>query len=523
MDFAIPQSLKNAIIAGKTVPFVGAGLSMTVLRKDSDEKLFCSWDGLLLEAAEKLKQENKSKAATAIEIALDYIEDDSYHRAANIAIKELGQNAFYNFLCEKFDKQQGEAEPSSLDTAKLVWQLNSQLVVTTNYDNVLQWATQSTDTKSVNISNNKKLKKLCEEDPSLNTVLHLHGSIENVDEIVLTPDGYQALYGDEHVKAKHQAALKTLQILLTRKTLIFIGFSFADQTFYNQLRLINDIFEGNSQKHFVLCRESQKADIERLGLPLETVCYEEYEDLPKVLEQLSQIAAQKAISKEKAPKKQEPPKNAPKPNLDNNVFFVPFRAKGKNVIGREQTLKDLREKLADGQQTNIGHATGFKGMGGVGKTQLAIEYAYNYKDEYPKGVIWLTADQDINSQLIACAKQANWVAHSIEDKDALAIAIRRLKSHNECLIIFDNVETLEDIEPFLPNNNVNPHLLLTSRNFIEGFETLDLDSLKSDDALALLCNEAGKDLDELRAQEDQQEYNSANKLCQQLESSGLSS
>ena len=62
MDFAIPQSLKDAIIAGKSVPFVGAGLSMTVLRKDSDEKLFCSWHDLLLETAKKLEQEHKASS-----------------------------------------------------------------------------------------------------------------------------------------------------------------------------------------------------------------------------------------------------------------------------------------------------------------------------------------------------------------------------------------------------------------------------------------------------------------------------
>ena len=35
------------------------------------------------------------------------------------------------------------------------------------------------------------------------------------------------------------------------------------------------------------------------------------------------------------------------------------------------------------------------GMGGIGKTQLAVEYAYRYKEKYPGGIYWVNAAQDL--------------------------------------------------------------------------------------------------------------------------------
>ena len=362
---------------------------------------------------------------------------------------------------------------------------------------------------------------MCKKPPTTNTVLHIHGSVDNIGKIVLTPDSYQALYGDQYTQAQHQAALATLQTLLIRNTLIFIGFSFADQTFYNQIKLIDELFKGSGPTHYVLCLDSEKNHIKRLGLPVETICFNTHEDLPQLLQALSVINENTAhISPitHSATTSNTPPHIIPekleteKPNLDNNILFIPYRPKGKDVIGREKALIQLREQLINGRQTSIGHAAGFQGMGGVGKTQLAIEYAHRYKQHYPKGVIWLTADQDINPQLIECAKKANWVANTSEDKDSLAIAIHRITSYNDCLIIFDNVETIQDIKPYLPNVTASPHLLLTSRNNITGFATLNLDSLNNDSALTLLCNEAGQNQNQL----SKSELDAANKLCHQL-------
>jgi tetratricopeptide (TPR) repeat protein/predicted phosphodiesterase len=183
------------------------------------------------------------------------------------------------------------------------------------------------------------------------------------------------------------------------------------------------------------------------------------------------------------------------------VFHLEYRAKGDGMVGREEALKKVRAQLVAGKRTSIGHTAAFQGMGGLGKTQLAVEYAHKFRDEYPKGVIWLNADQDTSSQLIAIAIAAKWIAPESGHAYILETAIKRLKTFSDCLIIFDNVEQVEDIEPYLPNASATPHLLLTSRTPQKGFTPVSIDLLDGSQALQLLLKESNRRLDRLSAEE----------------------
>lgn len=133
-----------------------------------------------------------------------------------------------------------------------------------------------------------------------------------------------------------------------------------------------------------------------------------------------------------------------------------------------------------------------KGLGGLGKAQLAVEYAHCFRSDYPKGVIWLNADQEIEPQLIQIAKQAKWVHPESKHSDILDIAKQRLKTRSECLIIFENVEEREAIEPYLPNVEAEPHLLLTSRAPQKGFIPISISPLDKELSLKLLLKESGR-------------------------------
>lgn len=176
----------------------------------------------------------------------------------------------------------------------------------------------------------------------------------------------------------------------------------------------------------------------------------------------------------------------------HRVFNVPFRSKGTQVIGREDALQQVRDELTQGRPTAIGHTAAFEGLGGLGKTQLAVEYAYLFEKDYPSGVIWINADQDINAQLTDIAVSARWIAPETDHKLKFDVALHRLRSFSDGLTIFDNVDDFEAIKPYLPFPTATPHILVTSRISLAGFKPISLNPLDQEQSLQLLFQEAGR-------------------------------
>jgi hypothetical protein len=173
-------------------------------------------------------------------------------------------------------------------------------------------------------------------------------------------------------------------------------------------------------------------------------------------------------------------------------IHIPFSKKGDQVIGRGAELDAVRAQLANGRPTSIGQTAAFHGLGGLGKTQLAIEYGYAYADDYSGGVYWFNADQDIEVQLTELAVAAGWVSPLSEHKDKLDLARHQIRSRAGTLLIFDNVEDRAAIDAFLPAPAVRAHLLITSRLPIPGFSEVPLTLLEEDQALAMLFSESGQ-------------------------------
>ncbi len=174
------------------------------------------------------------------------------------------------------------------------------------------------------------------------------------------------------------------------------------------------------------------------------------------------------------------------------AFNVPFDNKGEPMIGREDALEQVHRQLQNGKRTAIGQTAAFQGLGGLGKTRLAVEYAHAYRGEYPNGVIWLYADQDIIPQLIRLAEDSRWVSPLSDQKFKVYMAIKRLREYSDCLIIFDNLESQDAIQEFLPAPSANPHILVTSRLEQPGFTPIPLPTLTPELGLRLLLQLAGR-------------------------------
>jgi tetratricopeptide (TPR) repeat protein len=154
------------------------------------------------------------------------------------------------------------------------------------------------------------------------------------------------------------------------------------------------------------------------------------------------------------------PTSGPVPAVWGNV---PQR--NKNFTGRKDILAQLREGVSSGVAAVLPHA--LQGMGGVGKTAVAIEYAHRYRSEYDL-VWWIPADQPalVRSSLAALAGPLGLrsaTAAGIETGTAVVLdALRRGEPYTRWLLIFDNADQPEDLNEILPRGPGD--VLVTSRN-----------------------------------------------------------
>jgi len=175
---------------------------------------------------------------------------------------------------------------------------------------------------------------------------------------------------------------------------------------------------------------------------------------------------------------------------------LPYLSIGKNFKGREGFIKDLRTAF-DGLKTGV-TAIGIHGLGGVGKTRLAVEYALQYKHDYT-ALLFINADNPDSFQ----TNLANLaVAMDLPEKEAkeegvkYAAVVKWLNTYKCWVLILDNVDTLEateKIEEFLAELQ-HGHALITTRisNWSGSVETILLDTLSKEAAIAFLLESTEK-------------------------------
>jgi tetratricopeptide (TPR) repeat protein len=104
------------------------------------------------------------------------------------------------------------------------------------------------------------------------------------------------------------------------------------------------------------------------------------------------------------------------------------------------------------------------GLGGIGKTQLAIEYAYRYRDEY-QAVLWLFAEsRDMLVQgCYNLVRALDLPQKDVQDQEEIIGAVREwLQDHVDWLLILDNADDTSLVRAFLPSG-ASGHVLMTTR------------------------------------------------------------
>ena len=129
-------------------------------------------------------------------------------------------------------------------------------------------------------------------------------------------------------------------------------------------------------------------------------------------------------------------------------------------------------------------------MGGVGKTQLALEYANRFAGEYDL-VWWVSAEQAglIGEQFTALGVELGIVDPGADSAVAKSKVLGHLSGLRRWLLIFDNVVDSEDVRPWLPRGR--GHILITSRqgNWHQIAHAVELDVLSRDEAVRFLVEQ----------------------------------
>ena len=134
-----------------------------------------------------------------------------------------------------------------------------------------------------------------------------------------------------------------------------------------------------------------------------------------------------------------------------------------NFTGRVELLRDLREAL-DGEKS-AALTQAISGLGGVGKTQLAIEYAYRYANHY--SLIWWVRSEtpeSLSADWEALARRMNLVSREdrLEQGQVIEIVRGALEQRTGWLLVFDNAPNPKAIESYIPHGSVG-HVVVTSR------------------------------------------------------------
>ena len=144
-----------------------------------------------------------------------------------------------------------------------------------------------------------------------------------------------------------------------------------------------------------------------------------------------------------------------------------------NFTGRKEKLEEIRaafEKSGPGGTVCVKQS--IAGLGGVGKTQIALEYAHRFLKDYKDAIWWVNTERsprkDLMKFVLEFAEELkpdlkDWEAVSqVKDEDLERLLNKWFTNHNSFLLIFDNVEDFNLLKGCLPSTT--GHVLITTRD-----------------------------------------------------------
>ncbi len=249
----VPDRLKTALQARKLVPFVGSGVS----RKSAPHK-FPGWVGLLqllLEYSLKKKYVTSREARQIEEI----IGAGKLLMAAEVIKGSLPADEYMHQLRHLFTYQ--DDDKINLITQKKIIELNPRIIITTNYDRLIEDAYSSLYGKAPNVATYRDTSNLLAtiQEHSLSTgpvIFKAHGDVGSIDSMILSDRDYKRIMFDEAMYDNLMSSMFLNSIML------FVGFSLSDREIIAHIEKLRHRFNYGTAPHFALLAAGSVNQIE---------------------------------------------------------------------------------------------------------------------------------------------------------------------------------------------------------------------------------------------------------------------
>jgi hypothetical protein len=182
--------------------------------------------------------------------------------------------------------------------------------------------------------------------------------------------------------------------------------------------------------------------------------------------------------------------------------------------GREEVLDQIQKALEKSRAAGITQATGITGLGGIGKSQTALEYAYRHREEYA-WVFWVGAESEetLGRDYAEMARRLELAVKEAAEAEVVREGVKAwLAGHGGYLLILDNADDPRVAAPYLPPSP-RGHVLITSRarslRALRVVKPVELAVLPEGEAVDFLLARAGR-------AEDNEERPAAEELAKEL-------
>ena len=245
----VPEQLINAATRGKLALFVGAGISANATNRAGQHPP--KWPELLLKLAELTTESTQNDIG-------ELVQSMQLLKAAELLRFEINKAAKQRELINRIKlltngPTSDPFSPSNWHT--LIDDLNPQIIITTNYDKLLEG--QSPDTYTIDTYKSTGLDSVIRNGETV--ILKIHGDISRAHEadndIVLSISDYA------HARREGQLAFQLLRAIFLTHTTLFIGYSMTDPDLQV---VLEDLFSGRTlhSPHYLFTQGAKDFEID---------------------------------------------------------------------------------------------------------------------------------------------------------------------------------------------------------------------------------------------------------------------